>query len=99
MNKPAAMKSLLTEVQAVRIATPSWSFEQSWNQAIAMHPELVTSRAESKRVAAKLAPQKEIESRERFSKIESMARRLMARNRKLTFGVALTFRRNCLPLG
>jgi hypothetical protein len=40
---------------------------------------------------------KETETRERFSKIESVARRLMQRNPQLTFGAALEITRNCLP--
>jgi hypothetical protein len=44
-----------------------------------------------------MAPQKEKETRAKFEHVESIARRLMARDRSLTFGVALEITRNCLP--
>jgi hypothetical protein len=49
------------------------------------------------RLEAKLAPQKEEESRSKFEHVEAIARRLMARDRGLTFGAALEMTRNCLP--
>jgi hypothetical protein len=85
------------EVKAVRKLHPSWSFEQSWNHVMALNPELEASWAESNRVAAKLAPQKEKEALAKFEHVEAIASRLMERNRKLTFGAALEITRNCLP--
>jgi hypothetical protein len=61
----------------------------------AAHPEFEASSAESNRIQAKLAPQKEEEAREKFTKVESIARRLMQRNSKLTFGAALEITRTC----
>jgi hypothetical protein len=89
--------SLQSEIQAVRKLHPSWSFEQSWNHIMALRPELMAESSESNRVTARLAPQKEKEARAKFEHIESIARRLMQRDPKLTFGVALEITRNCLP--
>jgi hypothetical protein len=49
------------------------------------------------RLEAKHQPLQEKEAQERFSKIESVARRLMQRNPRLTFRSALEITRNCLP--
>jgi hypothetical protein len=57
--------SLADEIQAVRKLHPSWSFEQSWNHVMTVKPGSDASTAESNRVAAKLAPQKEKEAREK----------------------------------
>jgi hypothetical protein len=89
--------SIGDEVKAVRKLHPSWSFEQSWNHVMALKPELEASSAESNRVAAKLAPQKEQEARSKFEHVEAIARQLMQRNRKLTLGAALEITRTCLP--
>ena len=64
---------------------------------MALGPELEASSAESNRVAAKLAPQKAQEAREKYEHVEAIARRLMQRNSKLTFGKALEITRICLP--
>jgi hypothetical protein len=89
--------NLADEIQAVRKLHPTWSFEQSWNHVMALKPGLEASTAESNRVAAKLAPQKEKEMRGQFEHVESIARRLMARDGRLTFGRALEITRICLP--
>ena len=89
--------NLADEIQAVRKLHPSWSFQTAWDHVMAVRPELEASTAESNRVAAKLAPQKEKEARAKFEHVEAIAKRLMARDRSLTFGVALDRVRLCLP--
>jgi hypothetical protein len=89
--------NLADEIQAVRKLHPSWSFQTAWDHVMAVRPELEASTAESNRVAAKLAPQKEKEARAKFEHVETIAKRLMARDRSLTFGVALDRVRLCLP--
>jgi hypothetical protein len=64
---------------------------------MAAHPEFETCTVESNRIEAELAPQREKKTREKFEHIESVARRLMERNPRLTFGAALEMTRNCLP--
>lgn len=85
------------EIQAVRKRHPSWSFEQSWNHVMAVRPELGVSSVESNRVTVKATPQKKRETRAEYEHVEAIARRLMQRNSKLTFGCALEITRNCLP--
>jgi hypothetical protein len=91
------MSVLSDEIQAVRKLHPTWSFEQSWSHVMALKPGLETSTAESNRIAAKAAPQREKETRAKYEHIESIARRLMANDSRLTFGVALERVRLCLP--
>jgi hypothetical protein len=73
------------------------SFEDAWNYVRAAHPDLENSTTESNRLEARLAPQKENEAREKFEHVESVARRLMERDRSLTFGIALERVKLCLP--
>jgi hypothetical protein len=89
--------SLLDEVKAVQRTHPGWSFQAAWDHVMALRPELAASTAESNRVAAKLVHGKEQEDREEFARVEGIARRLMDRNRKLTFGAALGIVRLCSP--
>jgi hypothetical protein len=85
---------LADEVKAVQTSHPGWTFQQSWDFLGKTRPELfVQSSVESNRIQAKLAPQ----AHEKFEHIEAIAKRLMARDRSLTFGVALERVRLCLP--
>jgi hypothetical protein len=89
--------SLQSEIQAVQ-RSQGLSFEESWNFLQAARPSLfVQSSPEYNRIFAKLAPEKEKQAREKFEHIEAVARRLMARDRSLPFGVALERVRLCLP--
>jgi hypothetical protein len=90
--------TLADEVKAVQRSHPGWTFQESWSFLERSRPELfVQSSAERNRATAKAAPQKQEAARERFSKVESIARRLMQKNSKLTFGCALEIARTCLP--
>jgi hypothetical protein len=89
--------SLQTEIQAVQLSHPGWSFQESWDHLMSVKPELARSSAESNRSSAKLVPAKEQEDREEFARVEGIARRLMERNRSLTFGSALSIVRLCSP--
>jgi hypothetical protein len=91
------MSALDEEIKAVRASNPSWTFEETFAHISKTQPCRFTKSAAACRLEAKAAPQKEIEARERFSKIESVAMRLMARDRSLTFGVALERVKLCLP--
>jgi hypothetical protein len=88
---------LADEVKAVQTSR-GWTFQQSWDFLGKTRPELfVQSSVESNRIAAKMAPEKEQEARSKFEHVEAIARRLMQRNSKLTFGAALEITRTCLP--
>jgi hypothetical protein len=90
--------TLADEVKAVQRSHPGWTFQESWSFLERSRPELfVQSSAERNRITAKAAPQKQEAARERFSKVESIARHLMQKNSKLTFGCALEIARTCLP--
>jgi hypothetical protein len=58
------------EVKAFQKLHPFLSFEESWNYVRAAHPEFENSIVESRRIAAKLAPQREDEARQRCRKSE-----------------------------
>jgi hypothetical protein len=85
------------EVKAFQKLHPFLSFEDSWNYVRAAHPEFENFTVESRRIAAKLAPQREDEAREKAEHVEIIARRLMQRNPRLTFGAALQMTRDSLP--
>jgi hypothetical protein len=91
------MSTLSDEVKVVRAANPSWDFQTAWDHIAKTQPWRFSKSVEMNRLEAKLAPQKEEEAREKFAKVESIARRLMQRNSKLTFGAALEITRTCLP--
>jgi hypothetical protein len=91
------MSALSDEVKMVRAANPGWDFQTAWNHITKTQPWRFSKSTEMNRLEAKLAPQKEDEAREKFAKVESIARRLMQRNSKLTFGAALEITRTCLP--
>ena len=90
------MSTLSDEVKLVRAANPGWDFQTAWNHITKTQPWRFSKSTEMNRLEAKLAPQKEEEAREKFAKVESIARRLMQRNSKLTFGAALEITRACL---
>jgi hypothetical protein len=83
------MSTLSDKVQAVRKLHPTWSFEEAWRHVETVHPELVAT--------AKATPHKKKETCAEYEHVETIARRLMQRNSKLTFGCALEITRNCLP--
>jgi hypothetical protein len=92
------ISNLAEEIKAVRTAHPSWSFQESWNFLETTRPALFAqSSAESNRIQAKLAPQLEREAYAKSAHVEVIARRLMARDSRLTFGRALEITRICLP--
>lgn len=91
------ISNLTEEIKAVRDAHPSWSFQESWNFLETTRPALfVQSSVESNRIQAKLAPQLERDAYAKSAHIEAIARRLMARDGRLTFGRALEITRICL---
>jgi hypothetical protein len=85
------------EVLAVRAANPSWDFQRAWDHIAQTQPWRFSKSVEMNRLDAKEMPQKEKETREKFERVECIARRLMARDRSLTFGVALERVKLCLP--
>jgi hypothetical protein len=88
---------LADEVKAVQTSHPGWSFERAWAFCEANRPELFVQRsAESNRIQAKLAPEVNREKWKAEAHVEVIARRLMARDSRLTFGRALEITRNCL---
>jgi hypothetical protein len=91
------LSALEEEIKTVRASHPDWSFETSWIFLTENRPQLFKATAESNRIAAQLRPQKEKEAQEEFDRVEGIARRLMARNGKLTFGAALEMVRLCSP--
>jgi hypothetical protein len=91
------MSTLNDEVKLVRAANPSWDFQTAWDHITKTQPWRFTKSAETNRILAKHQPEKEIEDRAKFEHIEAIARRLMQRNPRLTFGAALEITRNCLP--
>jgi hypothetical protein len=88
--------SLDDEVKKVRAAN-GWDFQTAWDHITKTQPWRFTKSTEANRIQAKLQPQKEQEDREEFARVEGIARRLMERNRSLTFGSALSIVRLCSP--
>ncbi len=83
--------SLGEAVKLVHAQNPTWTFEESWSHAETIYPALVpSSSAASSRVDASAAPH--LVEREKWrsqARIEAEARSLMARDPRLTMGVAL----------
>jgi hypothetical protein len=90
------MSTLSDEVKLVQSAN-GWDFQTAWNHITKTQPWRFAKSVEMNRLEARAIPQKEEETREKFAKVESIARRLMQRNSKLTFGAALEITRTCLP--
>jgi hypothetical protein len=85
------------EVRAARAANPGWDFQTAWDHITQTQPWRFSKSVELNRLEAKAMPQKEKASREDFQHVEAIARRLMQRNPRLTFGAALQMTRDCLP--
>jgi phage I-like protein len=90
-NPPAEPMTIGEAAKLVQAQNPTWSFEKSWSQAkAAVYPELdKSSTAEESRVVAKFAPRLEREKLRTEARIEAVARQLMARDSRMTFGAAL----------
>jgi hypothetical protein len=91
------MSTLSDEVKVVRAANPGWDFQTAWDHITKTQPWRFSKSVEMNRLESKAIPQKEEEAREKFEHVEAVARRLMQRNSKLTFGAALEITRTCLP--
>jgi hypothetical protein len=91
------MSTLSDEVKSLRASNPDWDFQTTWDHITKTQPWRFTKSAEANRILAKHQPQKQKEDRAKFEHVECIARRLMARDRSLTFGTALERVRLCLP--
>jgi hypothetical protein len=91
------MSALDDEVKKVRAANPGWDFQTAWVHITKTQPWRFAKSAAMNRLEAQQAPVKEKEAREKYEHIEAVARRLMERDRQLTFGRALEITRTCLP--
>jgi hypothetical protein len=91
------MSTLSDEVNLVRAANPSWDFQTAWDHITKTQPWRFSKSVPMNRLEAKAIPQKEQEARSKFEHIEAVAKGLMVRDRRLTFGRALEITRTCLP--
>src|SRR5258708_3001497 len=89
--------TIAEEVKAVRVAHPSWSFEESWNHVMAAQPWRSAKSAEANRVLAKHQPEKEREKRENYLRLEAVAEHLLRKNPRMTMSEALEIARVGLP--